>query len=311
MAKYEVYDDDYDGTDEVYGYGKQTGRSAKARSYQVVIILLAVILVAVSGLYFYQSHQLKVDFGIERDTLTGRIMAIRRDLAGMKTSNDSLNVSIIMERGRTDSVLDALANERRISRATIRRYEAELGVMRTAAAGFAYTIDSLNKLNTRLITENLGMRRTIADERLRADAAEERAADADHKIRIGQRIIARELRLVPINRNDREVSRVSRAERLRIDFILSANNLADPGNRPVWTRVTGPDGYVLANSQADTFIFEGSPVVYSAMREVDYTGSDLEASVYYDGEYMAAAGTYKIEVYVDGMLAGETEMLLR
>jgi hypothetical protein len=312
MAQYKVYDDNYDGTGEEEEYGKHGEHgSARARSYQVVIILLAVILVAVSGLYFYQSSQLKADFAIERDTLTGRILAIRRDLAGMKTSNDSLNVSIIMERGRTDSVLDALARERSTTRATIRKYEAALGAMRTAAAGFAYTIDSLNKVNTRLISENLGMRSEIKSERLRADAAEERADEADLKIRIGQRILARDIRLVPTNEKDREVTRVSRAHRLRIDFTLSANNLADPGLRSAWVCVTGPDGYVMANAQEATFLFEGEGLIYSATREVDYQNSDLDVSIYYDGTYILAGGTYKVDIYVDGMLAGSSEVLLR
>jgi hypothetical protein len=307
MAKYEVYDEDY-------GYeGAEAAQSAgrSLRGYKVVVLLLAVILVAVSGLYFYQSHQLKADFAVERDTLTNRMLAVKRYSAGLESSNDSLNVEIAMERLRTDSVLDALAHERNQSRATIRKYEAALGAMRAAAAGFAYTIDSLNTLNTRLISENLGMRREIQSERLRAETAEERAADADHKIRIGQRILARDLRLVPLNKNDHEVTRVSRADRLRIDFTLSANSLADPGNRPVWVRVTGPDGYVMANQQAATFDFEGDPIVYSAMREVDYQNDDLDVGIYYDGDYITAGGTYKIEVFLDGMVAGSTEVLLR
>jgi hypothetical protein len=183
--------------------------------------------------------------------------------------------------------------------------------MRTAAAGFAYTIDSLNKVNTRLISENLGMRSEIKSERLRADAAEERADEADLKIRIGQRILARDIRLVPTNEKDREVTRVSRAHRLRIDFTLSANNLADPGLRSAWARVTGPDGYVMANAQEATFLFEGEGLIYSATREVDYQNSDLDVSIYYDGTYILAGGTYKVEIYVDGMLAGSSEVLLR
>ncbi len=168
MSKYEEqYDDEY-------GYEDEEGASSAARSlkgYKVVILLLAVILVAVSGLYFYQSHQLKVDFAIERDTLTNRILAVRNDLANLETTNLALNDSIVLERYRTDSILDALARERRVTRTMIREYEAKLSIMQRAAENFLYQIDSLNKENTRLIGENLGMRRTIAVERERADAA--------------------------------------------------------------------------------------------------------------------------------------------
>ncbi len=215
-----------------------------------------------------------------------------------------------MERYRTDSILVAFARERSATRATIRKYEAALGAMRAAAAGFAYTIDSLNQLNKKLIGENLGMRREITSERLRADAAEERAADADIKIRQGSRIRASNIRLALLNRNNNEVTRTNRAVRLRVDCFLAANDLANPGNRPVHVRITGPEGYVLANPQGATFDHEGDPLIYSAMREVDYQGSDLEVSIYYDGGAITA-GTYKIDIYLDGLLAGSTETLLR
>jgi hypothetical protein len=306
MAKYEErYDDDYD-----YDESENASASKSLKSYKLMILLLAVILVAVSGLYFYQSHQLRADFAVERDTLTNRILAVRNDLANLETTNGALNDSIAMERTRTDSILDAFARERRLTRGMIREYETKLNLMRAAAESFAYTIDSLNKVNERLIGENLGMRRTITAERLRADAAEERADDADIKIRQGSRIRASNIRLVLLNRNDNEVTRANRATRLRIDCFLAANDLANPGNRPVYTRVIGPEGYVLANQSGATFDFEGDPLVYSAMREVDYQNGDIEVSIYYDGAGITA-GTYKIQIYVDGGLAGESEALLR
>ncbi len=308
MAKYdEQYDDDYAYDDPE---GSSEGKSLK--SYKLIVLLLAVILVAVSGLFFYQSHQIKADFAIERDTLTNRILAARNAFENLETTNVALGDSIVRERLRVDSILDAFANERRVNAATIRRYQAELGTLRAAAARFAYTIDSLNQLNTRLIGQNLELRRDITTERNRADAAEERAADADIKIRQGSRIRSSGIRLALLNRNDNEVTRVNRATSLRVDCYLAANELANPGVRLVYTRIIGPEGYVLANPTGATFDFEGDPLVYSAVREgVDYQGDrDLEVSIFYKGGGITA-GTYKIEIYIDGMLSGEAETLLR
>ncbi len=298
------YEDEYDD------YGQETPARSSLKGYKIVIILLAVILVAVSGLYFYQSAQLKKDFAIERDTLTNRMLAVRTDLANLQTTNDSLNYNIILERERTDSVMEALVKERSMTRATIRKYEKELGTMRDVMRNYVHTIDSLNTLNRTLIGENLGMKKQITSANLRADMAEERAQDMDIKIRQGSRVIARDIRLLPLSSSDKEVTRVNRAARLMVDFILSANNLTNPGNRPVYVRITGPDGYVLANPSAATFSYEGDPLIYSAMREVDYQNSDLGVGIYYNGSDISA-GNYRVEVYTDGMLIGSTETILR
>ncbi len=301
------YEDEY-YEDDVPAAAPKSDKTLKG--YKVVVALLAVVLVAVSGLYFWQSWQQRRDFAIERDTLTNRMLAVRGELEGLQTTNDSLNISIFLERERTDSVLQALARERNISRATIRSYEKELGTMRDIMNSYLYTIDSLGKLNRRLADENMGMRRQVTTERLRADKAEERVEDMDVKLRQGSRVIARDIRLTPLNSNDREVTRVARAARLRVDFILSANALADPGNRAVYVRITGPDGYVLANSSSATFDYEGSAVVYSAMREVDYQGEDLPVGIYYSGGDKFP-GTFRVEIYMDGLLVGSSEFLLR
>ncbi len=112
MAKYEdEYEDDY-------GYEGEEGSSASKslKGYKLMVLLLAVILVAVSGLYFYQSHQIRADFAIERDTLTNRILAVRNDLVNLETTNLALGDSIAVERGRVDSILDVIAKERRVTR---------------------------------------------------------------------------------------------------------------------------------------------------------------------------------------------------
>jgi hypothetical protein len=141
--------------------------------------------------------------------------------------------------------------------------------------------------------------------------AEERANDADVKIRQGSRVIARDINLVALNNNDKEVTRVSRAARLRVDFTLSANDLANPGIRTIYARVTSPDGYVLANPAAATFDFEGEPLVYSAAREdVDYQNSDLPVSIFYRNSDITA-GTYKVAIYMDGLLVGSREIAMR
>jgi hypothetical protein len=84
---------------------------------------------------------------------------------------------------------------------------------------------------------------------------------------------------------------------LKVDFVLSANELANPGERTVYIRITSPDGYLLTTDAA-TFDFEGSPTIYTASREVDYQNDDLDVGLYYNGDgitqdYAEAAKWYQ------------------
>lgn len=141
--------------------------------------------------------------------------------------------------------------------------------------------------------------------------AEEKASELSTKVRQGAVIRARGIRLVPLNARDKEVSRVKNASRLRVEFTLAGNDLAEPGERTVYVRITSPDGYVQSNASAATFEFEGERLTYTASRDVDYQNEDLAVGVYYNDGAGFTAGTYRVEVYADGRLAGQSDIVLR
>ena len=101
------------------------------------------------------------------------------------------------------------------------------------------------------------------------------------------------------------------ASRLRVEFTLAGNDLAEPGERTVYVRITSPDGYVQSNASAATFEFEGERLTYTASRDVDYQNEDLAVGVYYNDGAGFTAGTYRVEVYADGRLAGQSDIVLR
>ena len=140
--------------------------------------------------------------------------------------------------------------------------------------------------------------------------AEEKAAELDNKVRIGAVLRARDISLAALNNNSRDVSRIKNASRLRVDFTLSANELASPGNKALYVRITSPDGYVLTTEAMPTFEFEGERLSYSAMREVDYQNQDLEVGIYYNSTGFAA-GTYQIQLYCEGRLIGQTQVVMK
>ena len=116
---------------------------------------------------------------------------------------------------------------------------------------------------------------------------------------------------MPLNARDKEVSRVKNASRLRVDFTLSANELASPGNKALYVRITSPDGYVLTTEAMPTFEFEGERLSYSAMREVEYDNTkDLGVGIFYTSTGFTA-GTYKIQIYCEGRLIGQTQVVMK
>ncbi len=294
-----------------YGYeDQQPSENRSAKGYKIIIIVLAVILVAVSGMFMKQTNDLKQAYAIERAQLTNEISTLVGQYDSLRVENDTLAYNMNLERNRADSLLQKLSEERTLNRAKIRQYEKELGTLRTVMRSYVHQIDSLSTINKGLVAENTSMRTQVATQRRRADIAEERAQEQEIKLRQGAVIKARDISLVALSRNDRVVERASRAVRLRVDLVLSGNALARPGERPVYVRITGPDGYIMTDDVNKVFDYEGEMRTYSASRDVDYQLEDLPVGILYNGGGITE-GKYLVEVYMDGHLVGSSEVFLR
>ena len=253
------------------------------RGYRIVIIILSVILVAISALYFSIHHQQMLDNELlkaDRDSIQNDLGRLMTYYDNLQISHDSISRGLDIERERADSLMTRLKKERSWNLAKIKQYEKEVGTLRSIMKGYVRQIDSLNTLNKQLIKENVGYRKEISSAKLRAEMAEEKAAELDNKVKVGAVLRARDIRLAGLN------------------------------DRAIYVRITSPDGYVLTTEQMPTFEFEGERLSYSAMREVDYQNQDLEVGIYFNSSGFAP-GTYSIELYCEGRLIGQTQVVMK
>ena len=304
-------ENDYDARDEYeYEYEEEQVVDDKAvRGYRIVIIILAVILVALSAVYFKMHQEQKADYALleeDRTKIQGDLDSLIVSYDGLKTQNDSIAANL----EEAKLLVEQLKNERRLNYNKIRAYQKEVGTLRTIMQGYVRQIDSLNTVNKKLTKENISYKKEISTAQLRAEMAEERAAELNDKVRVGSVVRARSISITPLNGKNKEITRVKNAARLRTNFVLGGNELAEPGQRKIYLCITSPEGYILSGPEAATFAFEGEQKVYSASREVDYQNDDLEVGIYFDGSGFTA-GSYKVELFVDGKLIGQSEVALR
>lgn len=304
------YKDDYDTQEP----SSHEDMQKKLKGYRIIIISLVAVLGLLTFQHFRVTSDIKEEFRIERDTLNSQIGGLIAEIDNINLRNDSvsneLRGHIALERDRADSLLTRLKKERNINREKLRKYEKELGTLRTIMRRYVHQIDSLNTLNKKLADENITIRQKAASETTRANIAEERAQEMANKIKLGSIVKARNVALGAYNTGGSNVTRASRASKFRTDLTLTANELTIPGKRNVYVRIISPDGAVLSGGAECIMEFEGDMISYSAEREVDYDNKDLDVSVFFNYEDITS-GVYKVEIYMDGYLIGETELALR
>ena len=304
---------DYDYEDDRYDDYEQSEADAAVkksiRGYRVVIVLLAVILAGISALYFNINRQQQRDYEllrVDRDSIQSDLSHLITEYDSLKFTNDTIAAKLV----EANEMMEQLKRERRWNYAKIKEYEKEVGTLRSVMRNYLKQIDSLNNLNKKLVAENVTYRKEISTARLRADVAEEKASELENRVRQGAVLRARDITMVALNARDNVVSRIKNAVTLRVDFAISSNELAAPGNRKVYMCIKSPDGYLLTSESMPTFEYQGMNVGYSAVREVDYQNEDVDVSIYYRGSGFTE-GQYSIEIYTDGNLIGSGSVSMR
>ena len=265
----EFEDDDY--------MNPQPDAGKSIRGYRIVIIILSVILVAISVLYFSIHRQQMLDNELlqaDRDSIQNDLGRLMTDYDELQISNDSISAGLNF-RTRTRRLADDAPQEGAFVEPRQDQTVREGG--RHAALHHEGLREADRLAQHAQQTAHQGERRIpqgdIVGQTARRHGRGE-AAELDNKVKVGSVLRARDIRLAALN--DPEQTRIegSRAPRACAwTSVLAANELATPGNKAVYVRITSPDGYVLTTEAMPTFEFEGERLSYSAMREIDYRES--------------------------------------
>ena len=275
-----------------------------------VILLIPAIYFSISYVVKYSS--IKEDYAIvesARQLFEEQNALLQRDAESLVSELKELkdrNDTMMAKYQEAVTMLEQLQREKTYNYNQLAKYKKEVETLRGVMKGYIRQIDSLNTINSNLQAQNVAYQKEISTAQLRADVAEERADELGTKVRIGSVIRASGIRIVALNDNSKEVRRIKQAARLRVDLELTANELAEPGEKSIYICITAPDGYVLSPEDMILFNFEGEEMVASAVRKVDYENQSVPVSIFYDGSHFEK-GTYSVDIYIDGRHSGSQE----
>lgn len=111
---------------------------------------------------------------------------------------------------------------------------------------------------------------------------------------------------------EKTTDKAKKTERLSINFTIEDNPLAQTGQHSIYLRIVNPDGFVLADAGQSVKKFKsekGDDIPYSRSIVVNFDGSKLSKTITWDQDIFNA-GSYKVEIYIDGYYAGGDKLNL-
>ncbi|MCR5819865.1 MAG: hypothetical protein K6F94_02785 [Bacteroidaceae bacterium] len=220
----------------------------------------------------------------------------------MQINNDSLMAQLEVQEKRTQELLEELRRTKANDAAEITRLKKELARMREVLRSYVLQIDSLNRLNTELTTENEGLRRSNEEQQQQISTLASEKETLSDKVAIASQLDATAISIQAKNKKGKPAKKIKDVKKFQINFTISRNVTAAAGNRTVYVRILKPTGEVL--SGGGTFPFENRNLEYSIRKDLEYAGEELPVTVYWDVAEMLVAGQYRVQIFADGSNIG-------
>ena len=272
----------------------------------VIVALLAVI--GWLGFSLKQEKQTNQDMQqlaeLDKQEMEKEYQNFALQYSEMKTyiKNDSIIAELTREQEHTQKLLEELKRTHASDAAEITRLKKELATVRAVLRSYVIQIDSLNRLNQDLMTENDRVRTALEQSNQQNQTLTTEKASLSEKVAIAAQLDATNISLTPLKKNGKVAKKMKDAKSLGVSFVITKNVTASNGTRNVYVRVMTPEGEVL--NGGGTFEYSGKQMAWSMKKSIEYTGEETSLTLYWTVNEYLGGGQYNVIIFCDGQAIG-------
>ena len=283
----------------------------------VVVALVAIVAAVVGYHYLYaqpllkENEELKELAELEKQEMEKQYREFDLQYEQLQSTikNDSLIAQIEEERRKTQQLLEELERTKATDAAEIKRLKAEITSLREVLKNYIVQVDSLNRLNQSLNEENTQIKAQMTEANVRITNLSTERNELKAKVDVAAQLDATGFWVTPKNKRSKDTQKVKDVKKIAFGFTIVKNVTAQNGQRIVYARILKPDNSVMGNK--GTFAYEGTQLEYTEKKYIDYTGEELKLTMYSDVEEYLEAGTYKLFIFCDSQMIGQTSFTLK
>ena len=291
----------------------------KNNSNRVLFVCLIASLAL--NIYLFSSRSsMQESYKTEKDSLITARVDVEKELTdtyaelnqykGINTRLDSLlqeaNGKVDQQKSKIESLIHKEGNTNNLNK----QLKAELEELKKLRDQYLEKIDALLVENEQLKKDKNDLSSTVEtlSKNLESTVATASILKAEY-----MKVEAYKKRS-----NDKYITTAmaKRTNKLEACFTILENKITKPGSKTVYMRVIEPGGKVLGNrtSGSSTFRQNGSneDLLYTFSKEIDYTNAKQDLCLdWEEQDRVFSAGTYMIEIYIEGNLSAVASIMLR
>ena len=288
---------------------------SRIKNNKLIVLLFVVVAVLVFSLIYQKKtmeHQmdLKIQFIEQKNILRDELDDLIDEHDDLLEEYGDLNEQLFQK----DSLIQQqIAEIRNLIRTKNDLKEARLKIenLKRIAQNYVKDIDSLYNVTERLSSEKDSVIKVNKDINWKNYKLNKTNIKLSEKVNMGSTLKIKDITVEPFRYRGtgKEVSTRSAAktQTLRTCFYISANLIAEAGEKEVLLQFVNPENNILCSS--DTII--SNNVLFSASTTVDYKNQQLFVCLDWQRYVPLVEGNYIVKIYIDNVFTSETDFKLR
>ena len=301
-------------------------KEEKKSNNKILLILLALLLGG-NGTFVYLwlmernkgvivVHE-KEQVIVERDNVKNDLLSLQQEYATLQTSNKGVQADVEAKKAEIADLI-VQAEKHKDDAYIISKLRKETETLRKIMQHFVIEIDSLNTMNKTVIAEK---DKVVKDLNTEKDKTTQLSKDKDalqSTVNMGSILKAENPTVKGVKfrsggKKEIETTKASRVERIKVSFVLGENKIAKQGVKPVYVRLTSPDGKEVCKSEDESNMvkFNGSKGYYAAKQDVSYKNEEVAVDVLCPSPSGFLPGKYLVDIICDDVIVGQTSIMLK
>ncbi|MDR0680529.1 MAG: hypothetical protein LBG15_01560 [Dysgonamonadaceae bacterium] len=282
-----------------------------------IIIAVVLLLIIMAAVFYIVQQKKQFEELIQQSELYKEELAdeynelsIQYEGYKLQINNDSLIAKLETEQLKVQRLQEELRTVRATDAKRINELKKELETLRTIMRSYVVQIDSLDRLNKQLEKEK---QQVTVKYREATQTVSQLTQEKEHLIetvQIASKLDASNINVTGLTNKNKKTDKIKKMEQLEFQFTINKNITAEPCEKTIYIRIQKPDDEVLIKSQGDVFTYENKNINYSAKRIIEYTGEEIQMSIYWKIEEFLSPGTYRVDIFTDGNLIGRKSFKL-
>lgn len=258
----------------------------------------------------YQNDE-KTRLQTELDSLEAQIEQVNTGRAkmsvAMQAKNDSLRLKI--------RVLRSELAKGKLTVAELGKAQEDIKQLRYFVTKYTADIEELKKQNTTLATERDTLKTNLATVSQKATDLEQKNQELDTKVKVASAIKVATADVVAYkvknSGKESDVTKAKQAQKIKINFTVATNAVAEKGLHDVYVRIIDPTGNLITQTDSGTFNADSQDLQYTYKTSIDFRDDGSGYTIDWINPAPFQKGTYTVLLYADGYTMGKTSITLK